>query len=100
MARKPGESRRGSQGVKEMHNLTVASCFALAIAAMLALAPAKAEDMLKSNGKCWVDYAWTDCPREQSTRAKGSKASVTRPTQSPRAAAGTGASSEGGGGRY
>jgi hypothetical protein len=85
-----------------MRNFTVATAFAFAIAAMFALAPAKAEDMLKSSGKCWVNYAWADCPREQSRAPKASKASVA-PSRRPSAVAGTKAPTtegSGGGGRY
>jgi hypothetical protein len=90
---------------KKMRNFTVAIGFAVAIAAMFALAQAKAEDMLKSGGKCWMDdnkanFGWADCPREQSTRAaKASKASA-KPPSRLRPATSTRAPSEGGGGRY
>jgi hypothetical protein len=79
-----------------MRNLTVATAFAFAIAAIFALAPAKSEEMLKSDGKCWVDEHkgnnhWGDCPREQSTKApKASKASAQAPKR-PSAAAGASA---------
>ena len=82
-----------------MRNFTVATAFALAIAAMFALASATAEEMLKSGDKCWVDQhngnnGWGDCPREQSKRApKASKASTEPPSRARPAA-------EGGGGRY
>ena len=82
-----------------MRSFTVATAFAFAIAAMFALASAKAEEMLKSGDKCWVDQhngnnGWGDCPREQSKKAaKASKASAQPPSR-PRPAA------EGGGGRY
>ena len=82
-----------------MRNFTVATALAFAIAAMFALASAKAEEMLKSGDKCWVDQhngnnGWGDCPREQSKRApNATKASAQAPTR-PRPAA------EGGGGRY
>ena len=94
-----------------MRNFTVATAFAFAIAAMFALASAKAEEMLKSGDKCWVDQhngnnGWGDCPREQSKKApKAAKASTTAPSR-PRpapAAAGTSApttTGSGGGGRY
>jgi hypothetical protein len=88
-----------------MRNFTVAIGLAFAIAALFALAPATAEDMLKSSGKCWMDdhkanFGWADCPREHSTRAKAARASVTQPPQRPSAPAATRAPSEGGGGRY
>jgi hypothetical protein len=82
-----------------MRNFTLATAFAFAIAAMFVLASAKAEEMLKSGDKCWVDEhkgnnGWGGCPPEQSKRApKASKASAVPPSR-PRAAA------EGGGGRY
>ena len=73
-----------------MRSFTVATAFAFAIAAMFALASAKAEEMLKSGDKCWVDQhngnnGWGDCPREQSKKAaKASKASAQPPiTSSP-----------------
>ena len=79
-----------------MRSFTVVTAFAFAIAAMFALAPsAKAQQMLKSGDKCWVDQhngnnGWGTCPREQSKRApKASKASA-EPQSRPRpAAAGT-----------
>ena len=82
-----------------MRNFTVATAFAFAIAATFALASAKAEEMLKSGDKCWVDEhkgnnGWGDCPREQSKRApKASKASTEPPSRARPAATG-------GGGRY
>ena len=85
-----------------MRNFTVATAFAFAIAAMFALASAKAEDMLKSQGKCWVNigntgYGWGGCPREQSKRApKASKVSAEPPSRPRPVAEGGG----GGGGRY
>jgi hypothetical protein len=94
-----------------MRNFTLATAFAFAIAAMFALASAKAQGMLKSADKCWVDQhvgnnGWGDCPREQSKKApKAAKASATAPSR-PRpapAAAGTSApttTGSGGGGRY
>jgi hypothetical protein len=50
-----------------LRNFTVATAFAFAIAAMFALSSAKAEDMLKSSGKCWMDdhkanYGWSGWP--------------------------------------
>ena len=89
-----------------MRNFTIATAFAFSIAAMFALASAKAEDMLKSSGKCWVNYAWADCPREQSKRApkaaKASAQSPSRPRPAAPAAAGTNAptTTGSGGGRY
>jgi hypothetical protein len=94
-----------------MRNFTLATAFAFAIAAMFAVASAKAQGMLKSGDKCWVDQrvgnnGWGDCPREQSKKApKAAKASTTAPSR-PRpapAAAGTSApttTGSGGGGRY
>jgi hypothetical protein len=91
-----------------MRNFTVAIGLAFAIAALFALAPAGAEDMLKSSGKCWMDdhkanFGWADCPREQSTKGKAARASATQPPVRPQRAsapAATRAPSEGGGGRY
>jgi hypothetical protein len=93
-----------------MRNFTLATAFAFAIAAMFALASAKAEEMLKSGDKCWVDQrvgnnGWGDCPREQSKKApKAAKASATAPSRPrPAPAAGTSApttTGSGGGGRY
>jgi hypothetical protein len=94
-----------------MRNFTVATAIAFAIAAMFALAPAKAQQMLKSGDKCWVDqqkanYGWGDCPREQSKKApKASKVSAGPPSRPRPAAAAAGTSAPtatggGGGGRY
>ena len=75
-----------------MRNLTLAIAFGFATAAMFAPAPAKAEEMLKSIGKCWVNdhkanYGWGDCPREPARAAKASKASA-EPQKHPTAAVG------------
>jgi hypothetical protein len=94
-----------------MRNFTVATALALAIAAMFALASAKAEEMLRSGDKCWVDEhkgnnGWGDCPREQSKRApKAAKASAHSLSRARPAAAAPGTSAptttgSGGGGRY
>jgi len=90
-----------------MRNFTVATAIAFAIAAMFALAPAKAQQMLKSGDKCWVDqqkanYGWGDCPREQSKKApKASKVSAGPPSRPrPAAAEPTTTGGGGGGGRY
>jgi hypothetical protein len=58
-----------------MRYFVLASAFALAASAMLATAPARAEQIM-SDGKCWVNtsngnYGWTDCPKE--THHKASK---------------------------
>jgi hypothetical protein len=90
-----------------MRNCTLATAFAFAIAAMFALASAKAEGMLKSADKCWVDQhvgnnGWGDCPREQSKKApKAAKASATAPSRPrPAPAAAPTTTGSGGGGRY
>jgi hypothetical protein len=87
-----------------MRNFTVATAFALAIAAMFALASATAEEMLKSGEKCWVDQHWGDCPLQQSKRVpKATKASAQSPSRPRSAAAGTSTpttTGSGGGGRY
>ena len=51
-----------------MRYLAIASAFAVAVSAMLATAPAKA-DQIVSDGKCWLNtsngnYGWADCPKE------------------------------------
>jgi hypothetical protein len=85
-----------------MRSFTIATALAFAITAMFALASAKAEEMLRSGDKCWVDQhngnnGWGDCPREQSKKAaKASKASAVPPSRPRPAAEGGG----GGGGRY
>jgi hypothetical protein len=100
-----------NQGDRTMRNLTVATALAFAIAATFALASAKAEEMLRSGDKCWMDQhvgnnGWGDCPREQSKRApKAAKASAQSPSRPrpPAAAAGTNSpttTGSGGGGRY
>jgi hypothetical protein len=82
-----------------MRYFAIAAGFAFVITAMFTLSLAKAEDMLKSQGKCWVNtgntnYGWAACPSEQSKRApKASKVSAEPPSR-PRPVA------EGGGGRY
>jgi hypothetical protein len=91
------------QGDTTMRNLTVATAFAFAIAAMFVLAPANAQQVLKSGEKCWVNYGWGDCPREQAKSEqpkkapKVSKVSAAPPSRPRPAAEGGGG---GGGGRY
>jgi hypothetical protein len=83
-----------------MRYFAIAAGFAFVITAMFALSPAKAEDMLKSGDKCWLNSnpnrnpEWGACPREQSKRAPKAIKVSAQPPSRPRPAA------EGGGGRY
>jgi hypothetical protein len=51
-----------------MRYFAIAAGFAYAITAMLALGSAKADEMIMSDGKCWMNtsngnWGWTDCPK-------------------------------------
>jgi hypothetical protein len=86
-----------------MRHFAIAAGFAFVITAMFALSPAKAEDMLKSQGKCWLNSnpnsnpAWAACPQEAKVvkvaHHKGSAKVSAEPPSRPRPAAE-------GGGRY
>lgn len=57
-----------------MRYLAIAAAFAVTASAMLAIVPAKA-DQIMSNGKCWLNtsngnYGWADCPKEHHKAAK------------------------------
>jgi len=51
-----------------MRYFAIATAFAYAITAMLALGAAKADEPLMSDGKCWANtsngnWGWADCPK-------------------------------------
>jgi hypothetical protein len=61
-----------------MRYFVIAAGFAYAITAMLALGSAKADDMIKSDGKCWLNtsngnYGWAGCPKETHHKASHHK---------------------------
>jgi hypothetical protein len=60
-----------------MRYFLIAAGFAYAITAMLALGSAKADDMIMSDGKCWLNTSngntgWADCPKK-ATHHKASR---------------------------
>jgi hypothetical protein len=87
-----------------MRYFAIAAGFAFVITAMFALSPAKAEDMLKSGDKCWLNSnpnrnpEWGAC--QQSKRAPKAIKVSAQPPSRPRPAAEGGGGGGGGGGRY
>ena len=86
-----------------MRYFAIAAGFAFVVTAMFALSSAKAEDMLKSGDKCWLNSnpnsnpQWAACPTQAKVikvaHHKGSAKVSAEPPSRPRPAAE-------GGGRY
>jgi hypothetical protein len=62
-----------------MRYYSVAAGFAFAIAAVLAVGPARAEDIKNDAGKCWKNtsngnYEWAECSKEKAAKSKSSHA--------------------------
>jgi hypothetical protein len=66
----PGGQRVGGKAVNPVHHLSTRPGAPYAHKGSSSLASAKADDMIMSDGKCWLNtsngnYGWADCPKSR-----------------------------------